>query len=79
MDATRVLFRNGPQGGDLKDTREVGEVIVSEDPVAVDAYACTLIDLSPGDLPYLRLAAKRGIGTDDSARIERALRRFQSE
>ncbi len=79
MDATRVLFRNGPQGGDLKDTREVGEVIVSEDPVAVDAYACSLIGLSPVDLPYLRLAAQRGIGTDDPARIERALRRFESE
>ncbi len=71
MDATRVLLRNGPQGGDVGDTKEIGEVIASQDPVAVDAYACTLIDLTPEDLPYLGLAAKRKLGTTDLARIEK--------
>ena len=79
MDATRVLFRNGPQGGNIEDVREVGEVIVSEDPVAVDAYACTLIGASPADLSYLRIAAKQGIGTDDPAEIDRALQRILPE
>jgi uncharacterized protein (DUF362 family) len=76
MDAVRVLFRNGPQGGDIKDTREVNEVIVSEDPTAVDAYACTLIGMAPKDLPYLKIAAERGVGTVDPAQIEKRLKRF---
>lgn len=70
MDATRVLLRNGPQGGNIADTRAVGEVIASTDQVAVDAYACQLIDLTPADLPFLDLAKKRQLGTADLSRIE---------
>ena len=65
VDASRVLLRNGPQGGDLNDTRAVGQIVASMDPVAVDAYACTLIDLSPSDLPYLAAAAGLGLGIAD--------------
>jgi uncharacterized protein (DUF362 family) len=71
VDATRVLLRNGPQGGDLSDTKAVGEVIASTDPVAVDAYACTLIGLTAKDLPYLAAASKRGLGSADPAAVER--------
>jgi len=71
MDATRVLMRNGPQGGDVADTVAVGEVIASTDQVAVDAYSCALIDLAPADLPYLALAEQRGLGVADPARIEK--------
>ncbi len=71
MDATRVLLRNGPQGGNVADTQEVGQVIASVDPLAVDAYACGLLGLSPQDLPYLDLGEKRGLGTSDLAKIER--------
>ncbi len=71
MDATRVLLRNGPQGGNVADTLEVGEVIVSQDPVAVDAYSCGLIGLKPTDLPYLALAQERGLGTADLNKIEK--------
>lgn len=71
MDATRVLLRNGPQGGDVADTLEVNQVIASQDPVAVDAYACTLIDLAPGDVPYLAMAEKRGLGSASPDGIER--------
>lgn len=69
MDATRVLMRNGPQGGNLDDTREVGKIIASTDQVAVDAYSCGLIGLEPGDLPYLRMAQERGLGNADLANI----------
>jgi uncharacterized protein (DUF362 family) len=65
VDATRVLLRNGPQGGDLNDTREIGQVIASMDPIAADAYACTLIDVSPEDLPYLSMAQGFGLGSFD--------------
>jgi uncharacterized protein (DUF362 family) len=69
MDATRVLLRNGPQGGDVGDTAAVGEVIVSTDQVAIDAYSCGLIGLTPDALPYLALAEQRGLGVADLSRV----------
>ncbi len=56
VDALRVLFRNGPQGGSFKDVREVGRVAATTDPVLADAWACTHLGLEPGDLGYVRLA-----------------------
>jgi uncharacterized protein (DUF362 family) len=72
MDATRVLVRSGPQGGSLDDVENVGEVIAGVDPVAIDAYTCRHVGLSPSDLPYLWLASAREIGQAEltKARIE---------
>ena len=63
IDATRVLLRNGPQGGNIDDTREMHTVIASVDQVAADAYACTLIGQHRDNLGYLDMAHQRGIGT----------------
>jgi len=63
IDATRVLVRNGPQGGNIDDTREMHTVIASVDQVAADAYACTLIGQHRDNLSYLKMANERGIGT----------------
>ncbi len=63
VDATRVLLRNGPQGGNIDDTRELHTVVASVDQVAADAYSCTLIGQHRDNLPYLKLAHERGIGT----------------
>jgi uncharacterized protein (DUF362 family) len=63
VDATRVLLRNGPQGGNIDDTRVMNTVIASTDQVAADAYGCTLIGQKRENLPYLRMAQERGIGT----------------
>jgi len=65
VDAWRVLLRNGPQGGNVDDTRRMNTVIATTDQVAADAYGCTLIDQRPENLPYLRMAQERGIGTMD--------------
>lgn len=65
MDATRVLLRNGPQGGNVDDARDMNQVIASLDQVAVDAYAATLIGRRPEEIEYLRLATARGIGQLD--------------
>lgn len=66
IDATRVLMRNGPQGGNIDDTRELFQVIASTDQVAADAYACTLIGEHPSNIRYLALALERGLGTVDA-------------
>lgn len=65
MDATRVLLRNGPQGGNIDDTRVMNQVVASIDQVATDAYGCTLIGEKPERLQFLKLGQERGIGTMD--------------
>jgi uncharacterized protein (DUF362 family) len=63
LDAYRILFRNGPTGGNLEDVSLKKTVLVSTDPVAVDAYAAQAWwNLEESRLPYLRLAAQRGLG-----------------
>jgi uncharacterized protein (DUF362 family) len=63
LDATRVLMRNGPQGGNIDDTRVKNQVIASIDQVAVDAYGCTLIGQKRENIAYLRMGQERGLGT----------------
>jgi len=62
IDATRVLLRHGPQGGNLKDVKVLNKVIASTDIVAADAYATTLFDLKPEDISTTVAAYKRGLG-----------------
>jgi uncharacterized protein (DUF362 family) len=63
VDAMRVLVRNGPQGGNIDDTRVMNTVIASTDQVAADAYGCTLIGQHRDHVPYLKMGHDRGIGT----------------
>lgn len=62
LDAYRVLFRNGPQGGRVSDTRLQKTVVAGVDPVAVDAYGATFFELKPQELAFLKLAQIRGLG-----------------
>ncbi len=43
VDGTRVLLRNGPQGGNVADAKEMRTVIATVDQVAADACGCELI------------------------------------
>ena len=63
VDATRVLIRNGPQGGNIDDARDMHQVIASLDQVAADAYGATLIGEKPERVGYLALGQSRGLGT----------------
>jgi uncharacterized protein (DUF362 family) len=62
LDSYRVLFRNGPQGGRISDTKLLKTVVAGTDPVAIDAYGATLFDLKPQELLFLQLASARGLG-----------------
>lgn len=62
IDATRILLRNGPQGGNVKDVKVLDTVLASADPVAVDAYATTLFGLKPEQIDSTRAAAEMGLG-----------------
>ena len=69
MDATRVLMRNGPTGGSLADVKRMDTVAVSLDPVAVDAWACTLLGADPTRLNWLKLGEAKKLGVVDHASL----------
>jgi uncharacterized protein (DUF362 family) len=76
MDCYRVLLRNGPTGGNLEDVALKKTVVASVDPVALDAYVAKAYwNLDPEHLPYLQMAANRGLGVVEfdrlAAKIER--------
>ena len=63
MDAWRVLMRNGPQGGNIDDARDMHTVVATVDQVAADAFGCTLIGQKRENVPYLAMGEQRGLGT----------------
>ena len=64
LDGYRILLRNGPTGGSLEDVALKQTVVASTDPVALDAWvAKAWWNLEPDHLPYLGMAAARGLGT----------------
>lgn len=62
VDATRVLFRNGPVGGSLEDVATHDTVAISTDQVAAESFAARFLNLAPSDIGYIILAEKRGLG-----------------
>ncbi|MFH1360468.1 MAG: DUF362 domain-containing protein [Candidatus Omnitrophota bacterium] len=65
IDATRVLVRNGPSGGNLNDIVAMNKIIVATDPTLADTYACRLVERDPMSVPYIRVARDRGFGSVD--------------
>ena len=63
VDANRVLMRNGPQGGNIADAKDMHMVIATTDQVAADAYGCRLIGHTAEDIPYIKMGHERGLGT----------------
>jgi len=72
LDATRVLTANGPSGGSLDDVKRLDTVAVGVDEVALDAFGCTLLGLTPTAVGFVAEAARRGLGRADyqSLRLE---------
>jgi uncharacterized protein (DUF362 family) len=66
IDCYRILLRNGPTGGNLEDVALKKAMVAGTDPVALDAYVAKAFwNLDPEHLPYLQMAANRGLGTVD--------------
>ena len=70
LDCYRVLLRNGPTGGDLEDVALKKTMVAGTDPVAIDAYVAKAYwDLDPDRIPYLEMAAERGLGIVDFEKL----------
>ena len=70
IDAYRVLQRNGPTGGSLEDVALRKTMVAGTDPVALDAYVAKAYwDIDPHALPYLTMAAEKGLGSLDFANV----------
>jgi uncharacterized protein (DUF362 family) len=69
LDAYRILVKNGPQGGSLKDVREIKTIIAGERIATVDAYGATLFDMKPTDLGYVVKANEFGLGEIDLSKV----------
>ena len=70
IDATRMLMRNGPQGGRIEDVKIADTLVVATDPVAADAYATTLFGMKPEEIGSTKAAFHMGIGEMDLAKMQ---------
>ena len=70
LDGYRILIRNGPTGGNLEDVVLKKTMVAGTDPVAIDAWvAKAWWNLDAEHLPYLQMAAARGLGTVDFEKL----------
>lgn len=69
LDATRVLLKGGPQGGDPSFVKELGVIVMGRDQVAVDAVGAVLFGLKPQEVPSVVAGHRRGLGEMDLRRI----------
>jgi len=66
MDAIVAMEGNGPRGG---VPRPVSALLLSTDPVALDAAACAMIDLDPQLVPTIRWGESFGLGSARPIRV----------
>jgi len=66
VDAIRILRRNGPSGGNLRDVETLNTIIAGTDRVLVDAWSAKVFGLDPKSLDYLQLAHNAGMGKIDT-------------
>jgi len=67
VDGTIGMEGLGPSAGRSK---KMDVVLAAIDPFAADAVACTLMGVSPHDIPHLRMGSERGYGTIEIDRID---------
>jgi uncharacterized protein (DUF362 family)/Pyruvate/2-oxoacid:ferredoxin oxidoreductase delta subunit len=67
MDGIVAMEGNGPRSG---NPRPMKVLLLSSDPVALDAVFCRLIHLDPEHVPTMKPGAESGLGTYDDSQIE---------
>ncbi len=67
MDGIMAMEGNGPRSGKPKN---LGILLFSSDPVALDSVACRIIDLDPAFVPTSEAGERAGLGTYQQQNIE---------
>lgn len=67
MDGIMAMEGNGPRSG---NPRAMNLLLLSRDPVALDATVCRLVDLNPESVPTIRWGREHGAGVDRTEDIE---------
>lgn len=62
MDAVVAMEGEGPNAG---NPRQVGLILASSDPVALDTVACEIVGIDPMSIDTIRLAYEQGLGCAD--------------
>jgi len=67
MDGITAMEGNGPRSGKPK---QLNVLLLSADPIAIDAVACRIIDANPEIVPTAKLGEKAKLGTYHTENIE---------
>jgi uncharacterized protein (DUF362 family) len=70
LDAYHPMVRNGPRGRSVDDCVEKRMLLVSADPVLIDAAAAKILGHEPSAVTHVKLAADLRIGEMDVAKAE---------
>jgi uncharacterized protein (DUF362 family) len=77
IDCYRILLRNGPTGGNLEDVLLKKTLVAGTDPVALDAYVAKAYwNMEIDALPYLKMAASRGLGTYQFEKVRTRIKKL---
>ncbi|MCD6118297.1 DUF362 domain-containing protein [bacterium] len=69
LDATRILRRNGPSGGNTKDTEQKNTVFAGVNGVSIDALGAELFGVKPSSIKHIAEAGRRGLGEINPSNI----------
>ncbi|MCD1294700.1 hypothetical protein CUJ83_06760 [Methanocella sp. CWC-04] len=69
-DAYRVMKTGGPRGTSSSIISYPNTLIVGKDPVAVDSYSASLLDLKGGDIGHIKAAYDMGLGEYDLSKVD---------
>lgn len=70
VDATRILNRNGPQGGGTEPVRIANRMAACTDVVTADAWGAREFGTAPLEIGHIRRAHERGLGVAELSRVQ---------
>jgi uncharacterized protein (DUF362 family) len=70
LDASRIMLRNGPSGGDVKDVKWTNTILAGTHAPELDVLATSLFELKPEEIEHLRLLGDRDFVSLDPAKLK---------
>lgn len=70
LDATRIMVKGGPTGGNINNVSVKNSVVAGTDPVAVDSYGATFFGMKGRDIGHILAAYEMGLGEIDLPNVK---------